>query len=59
MASGLGLPDLRPHLTAERRRPLSRRIQLVVTATITYNVIEAVIALTEGTARTPCDLSVW
>ncbi|CAN5409351.1 cation transporter [soil metagenome] len=36
-------------LTAARRRVLSRRIQLFVAATITYNIIEAVIALTEGT----------
>jgi divalent metal cation (Fe/Co/Zn/Cd) transporter len=34
--------------TAERRQLLSRRIQLLVAATITYNVIEAVIALAEG-----------
>jgi divalent metal cation (Fe/Co/Zn/Cd) transporter len=32
-----------------RRDVLSRRIRLMVTATITYNVIEAVIALAEGT----------
>jgi divalent metal cation (Fe/Co/Zn/Cd) transporter len=32
-----------------RRDVLSRRIRLLVTATITYNVIEAVIALAEGT----------
>jgi divalent metal cation (Fe/Co/Zn/Cd) transporter len=31
-----------------RRDVLSRRIRLLVTATITYNVIEAVIALAEG-----------
>lgn len=49
MASELGLPGLRPTPTAERRQLLSRRIQLLVAATITYNVIEAVIALTEGT----------
>ena len=48
MASGLGLPGLRPGPTAERRRLLSRRIQLFVAATITYNVIEAAVALTEG-----------
>ncbi|BDX30719.1 hypothetical protein TUM20985_12660 [Mycobacterium antarcticum] len=35
--------------TAERRHVLSRRIRLLVAATITYNVIEAVIALGEGT----------
>ena len=32
----------------ERRKVLSRRIQLFVAATITYNVLEAVIAITEG-----------
>jgi divalent metal cation (Fe/Co/Zn/Cd) transporter len=48
MSAELGLPGLRPNPTAERRRLLSRRIQLFVTATIAYNVIEAVIALTEG-----------
>lgn len=35
--------------TAERRQVLSRRIRLLVAATITYNVIEAVVALGEGT----------
>jgi len=49
MASELGLPGLQRPLTTDRRQVLSRRIQLFVTATITYNVIEAVIALTEGT----------
>ena len=34
--------------TPERRKVLSRRIQLFVAATITYNVLEAVIAITEG-----------
>jgi divalent metal cation (Fe/Co/Zn/Cd) transporter len=48
MASNLGLPGLRSSLTAERRQLLSRRIQLFVAATISYNVIEAAIALTEG-----------
>jgi len=32
-----------------RRAALERRIRLLVTATISYNVIEAVVALTEGT----------
>jgi divalent metal cation (Fe/Co/Zn/Cd) transporter len=35
-------------LQAERRRVLSRRIRLFVAATITYNVVEAVVALAEG-----------
>ncbi|TPG26158.1 cation transporter [Mycolicibacterium hodleri] len=49
MASDLGLPVVRPIPSSARRQLLSRRIQLFVAATITYNVIEAVIALTEGT----------
>ncbi|MEE9243138.1 MAG: cation transporter [Mycobacterium sp.] len=35
--------------TATRRAVLTRRVRLLVAATITYNVIEATIALTEGT----------
>jgi len=35
-------------LTTERKRVLSRRIQWLVTATISYNVVEAIIALSEG-----------
>jgi divalent metal cation (Fe/Co/Zn/Cd) transporter len=49
MAHDLGLPSPRPAVTDHRRRVLSRRIQLFVAATITYNVVEAVIALAEGT----------
>jgi divalent metal cation (Fe/Co/Zn/Cd) transporter len=48
MAADLGLPGLPTTPTAERRRLLSRRIQWLVAATITYNVVEAVIALAEG-----------
>src|SRR6185437_297140 len=44
----LGFPSARPRVSDQRRGLLSRRIRLFVTATITYNVIEAVIALTEG-----------
>jgi len=33
----------------ERRRSLARRVRLLVGATITYNVVEAVVALTAGT----------
>ena len=36
-------------VTADRRVVLTRRVRLLVAATITYNVIEAVIALTAGT----------
>jgi divalent metal cation (Fe/Co/Zn/Cd) transporter len=49
MSSDLGTPGSAPSLTDERRQLLSRRIRLFVAATITYNVIEAVVALTEGT----------
>ena len=38
-----------PALAADRRAVLRRRIRLLVAATITYNVIEAVIALVAGT----------
>ena len=33
----------------DRRAVLARRIRFLVAATITYNVIEAVVALTAGT----------
>lgn len=39
-----------PRLTDDRAATLRRRIRLFVAATITYNVIEAVIALTAGAA---------
>src|SRR3954469_16652180 len=45
----LGLPGVRPVLSTERREVLSRRIRWFVAATITYNVIEANVALTQGT----------
>lgn len=48
MAAGAGAPDLRPNMTMARRQLLARRIQWFVAATITYNVLEAVIALSEG-----------
>ena len=38
-----------PGPTVERRAVLSRRIRLFVAATITYNIIEAVIAISAGT----------
>ncbi|MDO3635354.1 cation transporter [Mycolicibacterium arseniciresistens] len=47
--SDLGVPAARRVITDNRRRVLSRRIRLFVAATITYNVIEAIIALAEGT----------
>jgi divalent metal cation (Fe/Co/Zn/Cd) transporter len=40
---------LMPALTASRRLLLARRIRLLVTATIAYNVVEAAVALVEGT----------
>jgi divalent metal cation (Fe/Co/Zn/Cd) transporter len=49
MSSDLGMPGLGQSLTNERRQLLSRRIRLFVAATIAYNVIEAIVALTEGT----------
>ncbi|WP_330255464.1 cation transporter [Nocardia sp. NBC_00565] len=42
------LPIVTSTPTPERRQALSRRIRFLVAATIGYNVIEAVIALTEG-----------
>lgn len=41
--------DARP-LSAERRAVLQRRIRLVVAATIAYNVVEAVVAISAGRA---------
>jgi divalent metal cation (Fe/Co/Zn/Cd) transporter len=48
MADDLGLPVPRPTLQVDRRQVLSDRIRLFVAATITYNVIEAAVALVEG-----------
>lgn len=42
--------------TPARRAVLARRVRLVVAATITYNVVEAVIALTAGTAASSAAL---
>lgn len=36
-------------ISADRRAVLTRRVRLLVAATITYNVVEAVVALAEGT----------
>jgi divalent metal cation (Fe/Co/Zn/Cd) transporter len=38
-----------PALTSARRSTLQRRIRWIVTATIGYNVIEAIVAITAGT----------
>jgi divalent metal cation (Fe/Co/Zn/Cd) transporter len=43
-----GFPVSLPPLTGSRRAVLHRRIRWVVAATITYNVIEAVVALAAG-----------
>ncbi|WP_238423347.1 cation transporter [Gordonia sp. 'Campus'] len=49
MASELGLPSMRGSARADdRRRALQRRIRWFVAATITYNVLEAIIAIGEG-----------
>lgn len=41
--------SLRAPLSDARRSLLSRRIRLFVAATISYNIIEAIVAITEGT----------
>ena len=46
MASPLPLIGLDP--SPERRAVLARRVRLLVTATIAYNVVEAVVAITAG-----------
>ncbi|BDT87276.1 cation transporter [Nocardia cyriacigeorgica] len=53
MSAPLGMPSLPsavqvPGPSATRKAVLARRIRWFVAATITYNVIEAIIALTEG-----------
>lgn len=47
MAQDLGMPARVP-LSPQRRGVLSNRIRLFVALTISYNVVEAIIALTEG-----------
>lgn len=39
----------RPRISADRRAVLTRRVRLLVAATITYNVIEAIVAISAGT----------
>jgi divalent metal cation (Fe/Co/Zn/Cd) transporter len=39
-----------PDVDADRHAVLSRRVRLLVTATITYNIVEAVVAISAGTA---------
>jgi divalent metal cation (Fe/Co/Zn/Cd) transporter len=43
------LPLLRPGPSPARRSVLTRRVRLLVAATITYNVVEGVVAITAGT----------
>ncbi|MFW0793429.1 cation transporter [Gordonia sp. CPCC 205515] len=47
MSTPLGVPA--PGLSLARKQLLARRIRWFVAATISYNVIEALVALTEGT----------
>ncbi|MFE7603900.1 cation transporter [Brachybacterium paraconglomeratum] len=47
---------LTPALAPDRRQVLQRRIRVIVGATITYNVIEAVIALAAGRAASSAAL---
>ncbi|MFI1913827.1 cation transporter [Nocardia sp. NPDC020380] len=50
MLQSLGIPQFAPQpvLSPQRRAVLTRRIRWFVAATISYNVIEAAVALTEG-----------
>ena len=43
-------------LTADRRKHLNRRIRLLVGATITYNIVEAVVAISAGTVASSAAL---
>lgn len=52
----MSLVTLRRPLGPERRLVLQRRIRWIVAATITYNVIEAVVALAAGTAASSAAL---
>jgi len=45
----LGTRHVRPGIAPERRAVLSRRVRLLVAATITYNIIEAIVAIAAGT----------
>jgi divalent metal cation (Fe/Co/Zn/Cd) transporter len=53
MSHPLGIPSIPPSVTSgpspQRKALLARRIRWFVAATITYNAIEAIIALSEGT----------
>ena len=43
-------PSAEPSSAAQRRALLARRVRVLVAVTITYNLIEAVVALAAGTA---------
>ncbi|MDD7934813.1 cation transporter [Actinomycetospora straminea] len=45
-----------PGVDPERRSVLTRRVRLLVAATITYNVIEAIVAVTAGTVASSAAL---
>ena len=49
-------PAREPAVSEARRAVLSRRVRLLVAATITYNVIEAVVALVAGTVASSAAL---
>ncbi|ROP41619.1 cation transporter [Saccharothrix texasensis] len=48
-ADGCCVVEPGPALAPDRRGALTRRVRLLVAATITYNVVEAVIAISAGT----------
>jgi divalent metal cation (Fe/Co/Zn/Cd) transporter len=48
MASDLGMPSRRQAVSLVRQQVLSRRIRWFVAATISYNVIEAAVAISAG-----------
>lgn len=48
--AGVSLVRPRDQLTEDRRRKLIHRVRLLVAATITYNIVEAVVAITAGVA---------
>jgi|SRR6266498_761434 len=50
------VPADRAALSSERRTVLSNRVRLLVAATITYNVIEAVVAIAAGTVASSAAL---
>ncbi|MFH5210126.1 cation transporter [Antrihabitans sp. NCIMB 15449] len=50
MSAPLGMPRMRSNVaSSERKALLTKRIRWFAAATISYNVVEAVIAITEGT----------